>query len=77
MNKHTSRAMNNYELRLLLEALTSTYSLEDLEAGGKVESLLSSGLRFSLSQAKALVEGAALLKEVRAFQTDSFEIVVH
>lgn len=65
--------MNTYGLNLLLEALAATYSLEDLEASTNIESLLIARLQLMPGQAKALIEGATLLKEVRTLHTQSPE----
>jgi hypothetical protein len=69
--------MNTYGLNLLLEALAATYTLEDLEAGTSIESLLMARLHLRPSQAKALVEGATLLKEVRTLHVEPCEDEIH
>ena len=66
---------NTYILSLLLEALCSFYSLEELMETFLMERTLTKRFGVSPEDAKALVEGARMLKELRSKQGfDNFVI---
>ncbi len=57
--------MTSYQITLLLEALVSVYSTEELCAADSIIVRLVKHLRFEQQDAEALVVGALRLKEVR------------
>ena len=57
--------VTDYHVRLLLEALCSSYSLETLSEGKSLVRLLHSNLKLSLDEAESIVEGALQLKAAR------------
>ena len=58
--------MSTYQITLLLEALVTVYSSEELSAGEPVLSCLVNHLGFEAEQAEAFVIAALELKELRA-----------
>ncbi len=69
--------MNNYQLRLLLNALCQVYSLEELEDGRTITSSLIRYLYLTPEAVGALLYGACQLKRLRSGgHTESFSALI-